>query len=47
MLGFGSLYYIDSKDTIIVMAMIFQMLGGIGNGINNSSSMALLSSYDE
>ena len=47
MLGFGSLYYIDSKDTIIVMAMIYQMLGGIGNGINNSSSMALLSSYEE
>ena len=23
------------------------MIGGIGNGINNSSSMALLSSYEE
>lgn len=27
--------------------MILQIIGGIGNGINNSSSMALLSSYED
>ena len=38
---------IDNANLIIVLALLLQSIGGIGCGINNSSSMALLSSYEE
>lgn len=41
------LYFFDNWYLIIGFAIFFQTIGGIGNGINNSSSMALLSSYGE
>ena len=39
--------FFDDPVYIIVLSIVFQMIGGIGNGINNSASMALLSSYKD
>ena len=47
LLGLGSLSYMTSNSQIITFAFIFQMLGGIGNGINSPCTIAVLSSYKE
>ena len=47
LLGLGLLENIDDKDTIIRLAFLFQIMGGIGNGINTPSTVAVLSSYKD
>lgn len=47
LLGFSCLEFVESPNKIIVLSIIFQMIGGVGNGIGNSSAMSLLSSYKE
>lgn len=47
LVGFGLLYFFDNPYTIVYLSLIFQCIGGIGNGINNSAAMALLSSFKE
>jgi MFS family permease len=47
LVGFGLLDFVDDPYTIVALSLLFQMIGGIGNGINNSSAMALLSSFKE
>lgn len=44
--GLGSLYYVKSKNNIIYLAMAFQVLGGLGKGLNHASGMAIVSSYE-
>jgi len=39
--------WVDDKTTIITLSFFFQIIGGIGNGINTPSTMAVLSSYKE
>ena len=43
--GLASLNVVETKKQIIYLAFVFQIAGGIGNGINTPSSLALLSSY--
>ena len=45
MIGMGAIAYLDDNELIIKLAFFFQMIGGIGNGINTPSSMAVLGSY--
>lgn len=45
LLGIGLLDAFESKPVILVASTILQILGGIGNGINVPSTMAMLSSF--
>mgnify|MGYP006110814085 CR=1 FL=1 len=45
--GLGMLDYFENKTVIIGLSFFFQILGGIGNGINTPSTMAVLSSYKD
>lgn len=45
LLGIGLLDLSESKPFILVSSVILQILGGIGNGINVPSTMAMLSSF--
>ena len=47
LIGLGSLYFLQDKMQIIYLTNFFQIIGGIGNALNNSSAMAIVSSYDE
>ena len=46
-LGLGSLYPLKNGNFILGLTFLFQMLGGIGNGINTTSTLAILTSYKE
>ena len=45
LVGFGLLDFMDDPLSIITLSMFFSVIGGVANGINNSSAIALLSSY--
>ena len=45
LIGLGFLQYIHHKNTIIALAILFNIFGGIGNGINSVATIAVLSSY--
>ena len=45
LVGFGMLYFMEDPNSIIYASYVFSVIGGSGNGINISSSMALISSY--
>lgn len=47
LLGIGSLGFLDDNDLIIRLSFMFQIIGGMGNGINSPSTLAVLSSYKE
>lgn len=47
LIGIGSLGYLEDNDLIIRLSFMFQMIGGMGNGINSPSALAVLSSYKE
>lgn len=47
LMGIGSLEYFESKHAILTGSFLFQVVGGIGNGVNIASTMALLSSYKD
>ena len=44
--GLGSLIFLDDKVKIIILAILFQIIGGFGKGLNHSSAMAIVSSYE-
>ena len=46
-LGIGTLDFADSKNYILIMSCLLQIIGGVGNGINIASTMALLSSHKD
>ena len=39
------IFKVNHKNTIIALAIIFNIFGGIGNGINSVATIAVLSSY--
>jgi MFS family permease len=41
------MYPVANNAYILVLSFIFQMLGGIGNGICTTSTLAIISSYKE
>jgi MFS family permease len=45
LLGIGLLDAFESKPLILISSVVLQILGGIGNGINVPSTMAMLSSF--
>lgn len=47
MAGLGTLDYLNDKNIILYSFFILQVLGGIGNGLSSTSSLALLSSYKD
>ena len=47
MVGLGALEHSDDPDVIIVWAFAFQVIGGIGKGLNSASTVAVLSRYKD
>mmetsp|Transcript_11514 Transcript_11514/g.17356 ORF Transcript_11514/g.17356 Transcript_11514/m.17356 type:complete len:87 (+) Transcript_11514:329-589(+) len=47
LIGLGLIDFLDNKKAILFFSFFFQIIGGIGNGINTPSTMAVLSSYRE
>jgi hypothetical protein len=47
LLGLGCLDYVKDTYNIIALSFLFQIIGGIGNGIITPSAMAVLSGYKE
>mmetsp|Transcript_17557 Transcript_17557/g.29631 ORF Transcript_17557/g.29631 Transcript_17557/m.29631 type:complete len:210 (+) Transcript_17557:438-1067(+) len=45
LVGLGMLDFLEDKRSIIQLSFFFQMIGGIGNGINTPSTIAVLSSH--
>jgi hypothetical protein len=43
----GSLEFIKSKKLVTIMALLFNVIGGIGNGLNSVATIAVLSGYKE
>ena len=47
LLGLGMLDYLDDPTHILIGSFFFQIIGGIGNGINTPCTISVLSSYKE
>ena len=45
--GLGSLYFMEDNSKIIKASFLFSVFGGCGNGMNASSTAAILGSYKE
>ena len=41
----GSLTYINDKDDFIYYSFVWKFVGGLGSGLNATSSMAIVASY--
>lgn len=45
--GMGSLEFVKNKQIVTIFALIFNLVGGIGNGLNCVASISVLSSYKD
>jgi len=45
--GLGVLEYTNDAEVLIIQSYVYQVIGGIGKGLNSSSSVAILNSYKE
>jgi hypothetical protein len=45
--GFGLLYFMEDQNLIIATSFVFSVLGGAGNGINATSTVAILNTHKD
>jgi hypothetical protein len=43
----GLLEFIQNKFTVTILSLFFNMIGGIGNGLNSVATIAVLSGYKD